>query len=418
MKALVGTTFALCMFATYCSKVEVNIAGLMKSANGLGQVSINLVNIYSSMALTNFIDSRPSISSFVDLPSNVTAVVKKKFVPQAYAKYVSIFADSLQELVLDESLFKTIPKNSIKYAYTMVESTKIPSTWVQILNSKFDGIVVPDEFLVKVYQDSGVKIPIFVLPIPLMGLEACLHDPLKDKANERFTFGTTAALSPNKNIELLIVAFAKEFANKPNVSLKIHSYWSQYGDTIQGLIDKLQLKNVHLSMKEMKFGEHIKEMSSWDCMVLLSRGEGYSITPRLAMGLGLPCILSNNTAHITLCNTGFPYAVDSKITELSNSPFYGGAFIGYSFNCKLEDVCTAMQAVYKNYNFYLNKAKQSHEWVKRYLPKNLARLYYQLINPYGVKYGDRNQITNKGMITNSKRLFKKYKKWADKTFGD
>jgi glycosyltransferase involved in cell wall biosynthesis len=384
--------------------LPITIYGLIKSANGLGQVTINLLNIYSLEATNIFFkDSRVGVSTNYDLPENVYKIVKNnKLSPESG---VCIFTDQL--VCADQHLYLDISDSSIKYAYSMVESTAIPKKWVDILNKKFDAVLVPDNFLVNIYKDSGVEIPIFILPLPILGLEKCLTYSLKTKKPKKFIFGSSAAFSKNKNIELLIKAFDLEFGNNPNVILKIHSYWSYYAENIKKLILELGLSNVYITMGETNYQEHLKEIQSWDCLILLSRGEGYSITPRLAMGLGIPTILSNNTAHKILCDTGFSLPVKSEILLKSESEFYN-EFIGYNFDCNIEDASKAMKEMYYNYNYYLEKAHLSRHWVEKYLPKNLISYYLQLIKPTSIELSDKDIICNNKILTTSKNLVSKY----------
>ncbi len=54
--------------------------------------------------------------------------------------------------------------DSILCAQSMFEATAVPQEWVDKLNRYFDFLTVPDEFLVTAYKQSGVNIPIFLIP--------------------------------------------------------------------------------------------------------------------------------------------------------------------------------------------------------------------------------------------------------------
>ncbi len=385
-------------------QLPVTIAGLLKSANGLGQVALNLMNIYNPLTDLFFIDTRPDVLDLTDLPSSLRAIIKKS---RSFYPCVSFFTDQLT--VDGNSSINILPENSIKYAYSMVESTRIPSQWVTLLNTYFDAVIVPDAFLVSVYQESGVTLPIFELPLPLEALEKCLMYKPKQERKKPFTFGTSALLAEHKNIDLLIQAFAQEYGNNPDFFLRIHAY--QYNESylarIDHLVDSLALNNFLITIDQLSTQEYTDLMHSWDCLVLLSKGEGFSITPRLAMGLGVPCILSNNTAHKTIVNTGLVYGVKADSKQESPAEFYSES-VGHIFNCTLTDARTALRTVYQNYSLYLEKADKAREWVEQYLPENLTCFYEQLIKPKKIEYGLINSITKEGIITNSYALIKKY----------
>ena len=61
----------------------------------------------------------------------------------------------------------------------MFESSKIPNEWANILNNYFDIVVVPDSYLIEIYKNSGVNLPIFVLPLSI-SIEELLKLPKKN----------------------------------------------------------------------------------------------------------------------------------------------------------------------------------------------------------------------------------------------
>lgn len=289
-----------------------------------------------------------------------------------------------------------LPNSKIKLAYSMVEGYGIPLKWVPVLNNSFDAVVVPDDFLVKVYKDCGVTIPIFVMPI-CIPLENLLAMPPNDNERKPFTFGIAGALHHRKNHELVLESFAKCFGNNPDFQLKIHGrIFSENDPTIGNLkrfVQENKLTNVIIDDQNLSRAEYINFLKSLDCYVFLTRGEGFSITPREAMALGIPCILSNNTAHITICKTGYvkPVASDAYC------------------NVALEDACNALQEVWLNYKHYKNLALEAREWAAQYTSKGLHKKYLNLIKPQRVIFGDKNHINDEYLETNSFELYQKYK---------
>lgn len=296
--------------------------------------------------------------------------------------------------------------SKIKIAYSMLESSRIPPAWTKILNDKFDAVVVPDEFLIEVYQNSGVKIPIFVLPIPLI-LEELLNKPEKQQVNKPFVFGCSAVNWDRKNIHHLIQSFSGVYRNSKDVVLKIHTRIYRQDNDLKGLIRNLRITNVELIEKNLSWNEYVKFLESLDCYVLLSKGEGFSITPREALALGIPCILSNNTGQKTICDSGFVYPVESRKEEPA---FYDvfGLYCGNQFNCEIKDAMNALTYVYENYQEMLDKAKLGRIWVKQYLLNNLKNKYLNLIKPKKLILGDQNLITDDFLMTNSEKLYNKY----------
>ncbi len=381
---------------------DLTLIGPLHFADGLGRSTIILMDMLKRDLRINFICSREKIR-LTDVVSSIRPIIMN---PDTSPGKVSLLVDALWYTWHPAYLY--VPTSDIKIAYSMLESTEIPQQWVTILNNQFDAVVVPDKFLVQVYKQSDVKIPIFLLPCGLY-LEEFLNHPQKKQKNTPFVFGMSATLTPRKNYLTLVKAFAQEFGNNPLVQLKLHARSTDKKSlaSFKQIIKHLHLNNVELTVKSSTQQEYLEFMKSLDCYILLSKGEGFSITPREALALGIPCILSKNTAHTTICNTGLVRAVPSLIME----PAYYSEFkkhIGYYFNCKINDVREAMRDVYSNYEHYLSKAVVAREWVQQYTLKNLRPFYLNLIKPKKVTLGHYNSINEHGLITNSKELYRKY----------
>lgn len=400
-------SYALISFFAFSaiSNFDVTIVGEMKFSESLARFPIVLIDTLKDDLKVNFIFSRPYIQpSFEDVPLEVQQVAKD---PDKTPGKVSILCDLLWTKHIYPA--KLVPQSPIKVAYSMLESTAIPKQWVQILNSRFDAVVVPDEFLVRVYKRSGVQIPIFVIPNSLY-LDDFLSQPIKSKKNEPFTFGVSGTFYPHKNLELLVKAFIKEFGNNPQVQLKVHARRKDYNSierTLKQMIKATHSENIKLIRKRLTSQEYVTFLASLDCYVFLSKGEGFSITPREAMALGIPCILSRNTAHITICNSGLVYPVYCPLIEPAFYHSFNGQ-VGYQFNCRIEDVRRAMRRVYENYDHYLNQAMQERAWAAQYSYQNIKNKYVTLVKPQKVVFGHVNEIKENYIITNSLRLYKKY----------
>ena len=182
--------------------------------------------------------------------------------------------------------------DEIRIAYSMFESTEIPHEWTFILNRHFDAVAVPDPFLVEVYQNSGVTIPIFLLPLG-RNLQPYLTYAKKRDEKKPFTFGNFCSCLDRKNHLTLIRAFAKAFGNNPNVRLILNMrtiYNPGLLESIREEMGKLRLKNISLTTLELSQNSQLDLMNELDCYVSLSKGEGFSILPREALSMGIPVI--------------------------------------------------------------------------------------------------------------------------------
>lgn len=324
---------------------------------------------------------------------------------------ISIYCDLLSDF--DWKFYARIDNQAgIKFIYSVTERTVLLPQWVKKLNKKFDAVLVPDEWLVEIYKASGVRIPVFVLPLTL-ALDGLLKRPLKTKPNSPFVFGFSGGNWPRKNQQLLIKAFTEVFKDSKDVSLVIHSRLPKRFDKIREMTNEIASNNIILNQKRLSRDDYENFLYSLDCYVSLSKGEGFSIVPREMLALGIPCVVSNNTAQKTICDSGCVCSVPSNILEPSYT-IYSKKPIGHDFNCTLSDAKIALQSMYVQYQEFLSKAHQGREWVKQYLPENLEKRYTSLVMPQKVVLGESNQIRENELITNSEILLRKYQNLCQK----
>lgn len=417
-------------------KYDATLVGFVNSADGIGRHPILFKECLEDSVKMNFLGTRNIPAETEDSQLGLPRLnpAKKEDIGA-----VAILLDIIADKEIEN--YKKMPDSIIKIAYTMFESTGIPDHWVQVLNDKFDMAIVPDQCLVEVYKNCGVQIPIFVLPLPLM-LQKFLELTPQVQAHKPFVFGMTGGFWKRKNHIRVLKAFAREFGNSQKVRLKLHGRFGEE-EIIKELSDeiaKYQLTNVELIVKPFTSDEYLDFFKSLDCYVFLSMGEGFSITPREALACGMPCILSNNTAQATICNSGSVRVVRSELLvpaiydchydnctsnrflqinnqisdadasdDRDNIFLLRSGFIGYQFDCTLGDARKAMRDVYKNYNDYLEKASYGREWVKCYLKENLIDKYVSVIKPETVMLGKENIIGDTFLMTDSKELYEKYK---------
>ena len=190
-------------------------------------------------------------------------------------------------------------ESEIKIANTMCESSRIGEPWVNKCNA-MDYVVVPNEWNKKVFEESGVVVPIFVIP---HGVDTDFWKPVDiepGKVNEKekpFTFGIVGYLNERKGVFDVIRAFASEFALQENVRLVLKSsnpgfgYYSHFSDP------RIQTINTNLSRDGL-----YQLFSDFDCFVFPSKAEGIGYPPREAMAMGIPTIVGNYSGLADLAN--------------------------------------------------------------------------------------------------------------------
>lgn len=399
--------FICILFSCNGQEYDLTVVGRVINADGLCRIPISLIDMLKEDLKINHISPFDSVLTTNDVKEGVKAIL---YDTDKMSGKVSILVDILW--LINYPIYTCVPESKIKIAYSMWESNRIPSTWVQILNQHFDAVVVPDSFLIDSYRDSGVTIPIFELPLCLY-LEDFLAMPQPSRPRASFVFGCAASGVHHKNQTLLIQAFAEEFGNSDNVVLRLSSRWI-FPEVLKSwneLIQKYNSSNIYFNIGILDNSQYIENMASLDCYVNISKGEGFSVGPREALALGIPCILSNNSAQKTICRTGFVRSVLSEIPEPPSFEYtscFGNENIGTFSNCRLEDVKDALRDVYNYYNIYLKQAKMGSEWASQFSLQRLKAKYLNLIKPKLVILGNKNEITDDYLLTSSEKLYNKY----------
>lgn len=385
----------------------LTIVGPIEMADGIARQTAELAEVLSKDFDLNIISGHIIKT---DLSPTMLSILKNS--NKTLGKVV-LFEESLWAPghSISTTLDTVTQKNQIRIAYSMLESTRIPQEWVMKLNLYFDAVAVPDSFLIEAYQKSGVKIPIFELPLGL-DLTSYLSKPLKKKRNPIMTFGNFSSALDRKNQVLLVQAFAKVFKGREDVALQINC---RNGDkaTKKAIIDEIikqDSSNIYFTEFKLKKDAYLKLFEGIDCYVSPSKGEGFSIQPREAMALGIPVIATNNTAQTTICETNLVRSVPSTILEPSK--YFGMALTsGFRFNCDVNEIAKALEDVYQNYEKYLENGEEARKWVANYDYSNehLKNLYKSLVAPKKIILGDKDILHEDFIMTTSPELYEKYK---------
>jgi glycosyltransferase involved in cell wall biosynthesis len=384
---------------------DVSIVGPIVMADGIGRQAVELAQVlakkYRVQIQSKHVDK-------MDLPAGIRSMLKKKFGQPAK---VTIVEESLWAPgePLDRFFDGVDGHDQIRYAYSMLESTRIIPEWVMMINLYFDAVIVPDPFLIDAYVKSGVHVPVFYIPLGV-DIHNFLQAPLKQKkAKGPFVFASLGTAIDRKNHIMAIQAFAKVFGNNENACLYINCR-NGTSETRQAIVEEIRKQNCsNIKYTELclKKDAYLKFFRSVDCLLSVSKGEGFSIQPREAMALGIPAIVTDNTGQTTICKSGLVKVVPSLIAEPC---YYFNREIssGERFNCTLEDCVAAIEDVYQNYNKYLDLGPAMREWASAYDYSRLSSQYECLVSPKKVVLGDVNKITADCVYTDSEALYNKY----------
>lgn len=236
--------------------------------------------------------------------------------------------------------------------YLDIESTNIrPLGWHKYCNI-MDEMWVPSIATKEILEDSGVTVPIYIVPHPING-EPNVGSERIEELQQGFTFGFVGEFTERKNIKALVQAFHVEFdVNEPvNLFIKTSGKTTEFIDGYfeqikRGLRDRKKYKKEVYVTGRMPEDEYIGVMSQIDCFVMPSRGEAYCIPAVEAMNLGIPSIYTEGTGMGHL--TGWP-------VKSYEAPCFGATEALSGLDTALStwreisvlDLCCTMRSVYQ-----------------------------------------------------------------------
>jgi glycosyltransferase involved in cell wall biosynthesis len=399
-------------------KPDITVIGPIQRADGLGRNTLEFIELIDSYADWNFIKSSKLITNdILNKKIKKQIVSKNRHLGKVILVTEPIYQNDNYRDQFFQKIHNKISINVSKYkheslmiALSMFESNKLPIEWVNRINSYFDAIIVPDDFLISVYQNSGVMIPIFVCPLAL-NLKKYNQNLTYEKINhDCFVFGFMGSATPRKNVLELIECFQETFSDNPRVKLKINCRYADplYLEKIQDLLAKTNSNNIMFSCTSLNEKGYFNFMSQLDCLINVSAGEGYSIQPREALSIGIPCILSMNTAQSKFKNN--PYVIGINCNKEIPSEFMGiKNTSGSWFSFEKEELKKALLEMYENYNTYTGSKSDMFKTVEQYDFANIAMRYKQIAKPR-FKMGKTNSINDNYIETDCRILFEKAKK--------
>lgn len=206
-----------------------------------------------------------------------------------------------------------IPKErGHKIVWTMMETYKIHSQMVSMVNHSYDELWTPTEWNGSVFEESGVRVPRRVVPL---GVNPLIYRPIKDvtmpvcrmltteKAGQKavpsgFIFLSVGLPSFRKGFDVLADAFDLAFHGQEDVHL-VFAITHSIPEWNRKVYKQFAGRKTSIWTLEGQYDEHemARIYSASGCYVSASRGEGWNLPVCEAASCGVPVIVPNNTSH-------------------------------------------------------------------------------------------------------------------------
>lgn len=215
--------------------------------------------------------------------------------------YIDISRDMCDAQKIEQSIDRTIAHkhafNAVTALYLMWESDQLTPALEKLVKA-FDFVIVTTNILDENLAKMNIEVSHLLHPYDYANLIKFKQKEVTDY----LVFGISCGLWPRKNVALLATIFADVFGNNPQYVLKIHTRFDPELDDFASeysILSKLMdnFENIQLESISYNRDDYVSWMRSLDVYCFISSGEGYSITPREALHLGIPVILLDAHVH-------------------------------------------------------------------------------------------------------------------------
>jgi len=288
---------------------------------------------------------------------------------------------------IPDSLPQYAEKGKKNIAFTMFETSRIPDKWVKCLNEYADACFVPCVWNKQVFEDSGVKIPLYVVP---PGVDKHTYEdsdaiqPIRVSNFEEkvIKFYSIFQWTERKNPEGLLKAYWSAFSGREDVCLLLKTYGSDSSPQQQEALKQriMQLKGqmrLKVYPKVVFIGSMLTKAEmlslhrSGDCFVLPHRAEGFGLPHIEAMAMGNPVISTGFSGNMDFMNTENSYLLDYQMTPVCRMPwipYYEGDMMWAEPD--LGQLINTMQEIYASLKAGDNIARDKGKLGRKYVLDN------------------------------------------------
>jgi glycosyltransferase involved in cell wall biosynthesis len=264
-----------------------------------------------------------------------------------------------------------------RVALTMFESNDLPFGWSDVLNT-MQAVVVPSQWLVEVFRDNGVEVPIHVVPL---GISRAFKYQARTTGRP-YTFIAFADKRLRKGWHIAASAFARAFGESDKYQLILKC--RKGSDDVPGVANA----NMHVIRQDLSDKRMNELYGMADCMVFPTCGEGFGLPPREFAATGGTSIVTNwgGTAD-DLSAWGLPINYSMQCAWTGHETLAG---IGEWAAPDVDDLAATMTQVAAHASFYAERGRVASAFVsKNYrwgaFAKALVPIWQQACRDYAAR---------------------------------
>lgn len=248
------------------------------------------------------------------------------------------------------SEFLDLPGRSI--AFTMHESMTLPNGWADAVNHKNQLCLVPSPWLIPVFEEAGVKVPIRVVP---GGIDPAETPLLKRSGNQPFTFGCLADRGNRKGHHEVHEAFYKAFEHD---NRDVRLIMKCRPGSLPNL-DFSYSSDPRLTVWRADVSAIADIFQQFDAFLFPTHCEGYGMPPREAAACGVPTLVTRFSGTADDCDE---WAVPLEKYTLVESHMVGCG--GLWAQPDVDELVWRMRDMVEHRDEYNARALKSAQWLR------------------------------------------------------
>ena len=255
---------------------------------------------------------------------------------------VGFFMSRMQRIKqYDTTIMHTIPEywpllkqdGKRNIGYTVWETTRLPEHFPKLINSA-DKVWVPSNFNVPIFKESGVTIPIDVIPHILnecVGADFKTIENMRQKYGinqDQFVFYSINSWNARKSLDVLLRCYFSAFTTADPVHLILKTSETGPADALdlhhhdtrllaQNISDEFLEPAAFSVIPEKLSNDEITAIHALgDCYVSTSHSEGWGLGAFEAAGCGNPVIMTAWGGQLDFLSSDLSYLVDYTLVSV------------------------------------------------------------------------------------------------------